>query len=287
MKTYLSYKNQIQGLEDVLGTVKAVEKIAASSLHFLKKEVNDLNKYFSEVELLIARLSMFYTKKEHPFLINNDSGKRAIIIMSADSGLVGGLWHNLVNVFLENKQKYEVVITIGSKGADYLNEEGIILSKSFDGSSETPLTEQIRDISEYVFGEFNKKRFSRVDILYPKFISLTEQEPIFSQFIPFKFSKEKNILENENILRSYGFPIFEPSKKNIFDWLLKKYMEIYFYKIFLETRLSELSARTITTEHASAKTSNLIDKNKSEYLKDRRALATKKQLESFVANQTL
>ena len=54
MKSYLVYKNQMQGVKDVSETVKTVEKIAASSVHFLKQEVSNLNGYAAEVDHLAA-----------------------------------------------------------------------------------------------------------------------------------------------------------------------------------------------------------------------------------------
>ena len=132
MKTYLAYKNQIQGFKDVSETVKTVEKIAASSVHFLKQEVNNLNVYTSEIEKVLARLSLFYQKEDHPLLQKRNIKEKALIILTGDKGLVGGLWHKIINSFLEDiKKRYQSVIAVGAKGENYLREENIQTIKGF------------------------------------------------------------------------------------------------------------------------------------------------------------
>ena len=76
-----------------------------------------------------------------------------------------------------------------------------------------------------------KEKFSQVDILYPQFVSLSQQTPNFVLFLPFEF----RIDEGEKT--SEGLPIFEPSKEKIFDNLLEKYIGSFFLKFFLYTKL--------------------------------------------------
>jgi F0F1-type ATP synthase gamma subunit len=121
MKTFLAYKNQVQGFRDVLETVKTVEKIAASSIHFLKQKVYNLNIYASEIERVLARLSLFYQKKNNPLLKKRTKGKKALVILTGNKGLVGGLWHQIINSFLENLKPYQAVIAVGAKAKTCLN----------------------------------------------------------------------------------------------------------------------------------------------------------------------
>jgi len=281
MKSYVTYKNQIQGIKDVSETVKTVEKIAASSVHFLKKEVFNLNIYTSNLEETLTRLSIFYQKKNHFLLQKSVIGKKTLVILTSDKGLVGGLWHEVVNTFLENTEQYKSIIVIGAKGKNYISEENIPIVKSFTNLLDISSTEEIEHITRYIFDEFKKRRFSQVDILYPKFISLAEQKPTLVSFIPFSFKLTKEEKNKE------GLPIFEPSRQRIFGILLQKYIEVFFRKINMETKLSELSARTVAMEHAAAKTEEFIQKLTLDYTKQRRRIVTQRQLESFIAHKII
>ena len=106
METNLNYNNKVKGFKDVLETVKSKEKISASSFHFLEMETANLNQYTDFIERILARLSLFYQKKDHPFLQQRKTGEKMLIIITADKGLVGGLWHKVINTFLEKIGDY-------------------------------------------------------------------------------------------------------------------------------------------------------------------------------------
>lgn len=287
MKTYIDYKNQLQGFKDVSETVKAVEKVTASSIHLLKQRVANLSVYVAEMEKTLTRLSLFYQKKTHPLLREGARGKRAIVVVTGEKGLLGGLWHEIVNAFFEKARLYKFVAVIGAKGESYLKEEGASIAKSFAGLTETPQEKDVERIAGYFFNEFKKGGISRVDILYPRFISLTEQRPLLLPFLPFRFTPRTDHENNseESSPEALGLPIFEPAKDKFFDQLLQKYIGVFFYRTIAEAKLSELSARTISMEHASAKTKDVLKKLRLNYLKNRRRCMTEKQLESFAVHR--
>ncbi|HDH31726.1 MAG TPA: hypothetical protein ENH26_03060 [Candidatus Wolfebacteria bacterium] len=309
MKTYIAHKNQIKGFNNVSETVNMVEKIAASSVHFLKQEVFNLNVYAAEVEKILTRLSLFYQKKDNPLLQKKYTKRKTLVILTGDKGLVGGLWHGIVNAFLKNTKQYQAIIVIGAKGENYLKEENMPIIKSFTHIFDISQKKEIRYITNYIFDEFKKGVFSRVDILYPQFISLAKQTPNLTLFLPFEFTPleitnydDKNAIDNKRHEQrkfltefkltkrkksSEGLPIFEPSKQKVFDKLLQKYIGVFFHKIIMETKLSELSARAVAMEHAAVKTRELIKKLTLDYTKERRRIITQRQIESFTAHKII
>jgi F-type H+-transporting ATPase subunit gamma len=287
MKAYMTYKNQVVGFRDVAETTKTVEKIAASYVHFLKSEVSNLNLYSTEIERMLARLSMFYADDNCFLIRKKHRGGKALVVVTGNKGLVGGMWHMVISKFLEESSCYKSVIVVGEKGKRYLEEEGVKIIKSFSRFSNIPRRGEIEEINSYMLDELSKGIFSQVDILYPKFISIVEQKPLFVSFLPFKFNAFKDWNNDKQFSKDLGFPIFEPSKKSIFNRLLRKYIGIFLHKVILEAKLSELSARTVAMEHASAKTTDLIKKLIVDYAKQRRRVVTQKQLESFAVHKML
>lgn len=288
MRKYFEYKNEIQGLNDVISTVKATEKIAASNIHLLKKETKNFELYIKSLEQAIKRLLLFYSVKNYPFLSQKIQGQKTIVIITGNKGLVGGLYHNLVNLFLKEHENYQSLINIGDKGRRYLEEENIKIYRSFSNISEIPQSQEITAITNYIFSEFQTKKVKKIDILYPRFISISQQEPTIVRFLPFEFSLNKSNHEDElSAEKNLGLPIFEPSSKKVFDRLFKKYIKIFFYKIIIEAKLSEISARTVAAEHAAAKTKESIQNLIIDYSKERRKITTQRQIESFIIHQTV
>ncbi len=273
MRKYLDYKNKIEGFKDVEETIRVVEKAAASRIHFLKKRTEDLMDYKKEVEAILARISELKLDENHPLLKERYSGKKALIVVGGDRGIVGGLYHNLVGAFLQKKDSYDYVWVLGKKTKDYLSEEGVETEQFSFESADTSF-----------FRLYRENDIRNVDILYPKFISIIEQTPAFVKFLPFDFAPAfaKAAAANKDN-PAEGLPIFEQSKKDIFDALLTKYIEVFFRQIRIEAKLSEFSARTITAEHAIYKTDGIIKKLRLSFFKERKKEISQKQLESFVS----
>ncbi len=278
MENYLVYKDQIEGFREVGETVKTVEKIAASSIGRLRLDMANIDAYQTNIGHILARLSLFH-EVERP---SKMTGVPALIVLTSDKGLTGGLWRRTIDEFLKTaRENYEVVITVGSRGEKYLKEEAIDPTQTFGSDT---------DALHYVTDGFRSRRFARVDILYPKFISLADHLPTIVPFLPFSFDETQRVAAQPNAGGiEFGSPIVEPMRAlpEIFDRLMRKFIDAFFQKIAAEGKLSEFSARTVSMEHASAKTDELIKALALGYRTEHRRSLTQKQLESFIAHKVV
>ncbi len=284
MKNYLSYKNELIGLQDVAETLKTVEKIAASSIHFLKNKSQALASYAEAIDSILGRLSLFMPQNyaSQPLLCKKGN-KKILLLLTGNKGLVGGLYHNLINAVPQ--KTYFKIIVAGKRGESYARETFPETSLVFLKIADDFQPQDASLISQVLFDEFKKEDISTIDILYPKFISLTRQTPQLVQFLPFDFKPSAQKTANpQNLPQDLGLPIIEPSSREIAENLIEKYALAAFYRIFAEAKLSELSARTVVTEHAHSKTEKNIRYACLDYFKNRRRLITQKQLESFVVH---
>jgi len=275
MANYLVYKDQIEGFQEVSETVKTVEKIAASSIARLRKDMANIDTYQSNIRDVLARLSLFHEVERS----RKRAGAPALVIITSDKGLTGGLWRRTIDEFMRVERKnYETVVVIGTRGQKYLNEESVEVTEAFDKDV---------DALQYVTKGFSSGRFNRVDILYPKFISLADHRPTVIPFLPFLFEKKEQRVDAAHTGIEFGMPVVEPMRAmpEIFDRLMHKYVDAFFLKIAAEGKLSEFSARTVSMEHATAKTEELIKGLIHGYRTDRRRSLTQKQLETFIAHK--
>jgi F-type H+-transporting ATPase subunit gamma len=277
MRKYFLLKKEIEAFEDVVETIGAIEKIAAANIHFLKKENENLVFYKQNLEKIISRFLLFFDYSSHP-LFRANRGKEALVIMTSNKGLVGGLWHEIIEQVLLNKADYDYLICFGSRGAQYLREEGLKVDKVFSLDAEKIDLEIASKVTNYILGEFLEKPLERVDIIYPHFLNILSQEPAIIRFLPFSFSS--TVLEQSET-SPLGFPIFEPSKRKIFDYLIQEYIRLFFYQVLIETRLSEFTARTIFLEKASFQGEKFLKKLRMKYFKERKAEISQGQIESF------
>ncbi len=279
MKPYLEFKNEIVGLNDVLSTVKMVEKISASNIHMLKSTVAAHISYQTSISDMMGRLLQFMHATDDPLLHVAPDRPTALVLLTGNKGLVGGLNHGLIEELMDTR-KDAAVIAVGKKGERYCAEEGIKIAKEFETQKDLPTEAEISEISRFVIEAFLDGTYGRIDIIYPQYVSLTVQTPQRTTFLPFDFTPP----ENDETL---GFPIFGASRKAVFTWLLKRYVEIAFVRVLLEAKLSELSARTVETEQAAEKTRKIIKATQLDFFKTRRRSLTQKQLESFAVHKML
>jgi len=276
MKHYSEFKKELNGIKDVSETLKSIEKISASKVKTIKNKILNLEKYTLEIFNLLNRLSLFYKNNKNFLLTKRKSGKKILLVIMGEKGLVGPLWQKITSKTLLEKNNYDSILVVGKKGYQKLLEVNINPELFFSFSEKNDLDENINILNKKIIEYFKKNHIKKIDIIYAKSISISEQEIKKEKLLPFTFEKENND-KNQKIV--IGFPIFDTSKKILFEKLIKKYIKTFFYKIILNSKLSENSNKTIEMEHAKEKSNIEINKLIKNYKKDKRKKVNQSQLE--------
>lgn len=297
MPTYNQHKNEIDGLMDVAMTVKAEEKIAATLVHGLRGQVQSLRDYSDALSHALRRLTVFYRDASHPLLQTRESGRTLTLVLTGDKGLVGGLWHTLVSSAAEQKDD-QTLLVLGSKGQQYMAEEGIAfepLTTEGDAAFEAAIAALTQD----VLRRYESSDIRAVEVVYPSFVSLLQQEPVRRTVLPFSLASFSSVSaaspvsalrpssDGANDESEDGLPIFEQPPAALFSAFVRRYTHVFMRQVLLETRLSEAAARAVTTEHVGAKTERLVHKRTMHYIRQRRQSLTRQQLESFAVHSML
>lgn len=291
MKKYLVFKQRKEEFQEIRETIKVVEKAAASYIQILEKRVNVLQNYKNSLEVALGRMTQLMREtKNHSLFQSRSQGKRILLLVTGNKGLVGKMYHNLVEKALVNRDYYQEIWTLGEKGKEYLHEEGIESRLLSYPGEEVPETAGLEAMGEELVRSFRQKKWKSIDILYPYYISLEDQQPTLVRFLPFTFSKVALDLKNNGLTslpQAEGWPIFEPDALTILDILIKQYIKIFFIQVIFEAKLSEFSARTVTAQDIVSRTDDMIKKIHLDFLKERKKSLTQKQLESFNVHKTI
>lgn len=280
MKSFLDFKNDLEGLEDVLGTVKTVEKIAASRIRLFRSVSDSASKHAEAIEKVLSALVGHIGARDNPLLAVRPHLPRMAVLVTGDKGLVGGLYRKTFGEFVATASGAAVVV-LGSKGAELLADEGVSPVRTFPGIEDVPSPHDLEPIASYLIGAFLDGSYGAIDVVYPRYDTLTTQQPVTLRYLPFVAGGGAG-KEDE----APGLPIYAAGRDRLFGWLLRRHMESYLTMVLLEAKLSELSARTVETENAAEKTRKAIAGARSGYLKSRRRAMTQRQLESFSAMKT-
>lgn len=277
MDTFATYNKKLTGYKDVSETVKILEKIAAGQLHSLEQQAFSLAEYTKTITTIFSRIAQMSDVDEQYSLKRRKLKRTLLVIVSGDKGLVGNLWNRLFAHY-ESADSQDVLV-IGKKGQHEWKESDSFVSH-YSFASRLPTSEEIYDLGNQLHSYIEDGVYSSISTLHIKPISLVEQNPVQTQLLPVDIRKEEFLVDRNQLP---GYPIVDGSIKRIQKNLFKKYVFSRLQQVILETAVAELSARTVSMEHASAKTDEATNRLTMSYTRDRRQSETQKQLERFAS----
>jgi len=278
MKKRLEIKKNIEGFYDVTNTVKTIEKIAASNIHRLRGEVKQLNIYHATLLKELSYMNML-PRDTHPLFQTHEEGKTLYLVVGGDMGFVGGLYHGLLDVLVEESDFSNEFMCIGTHLASDLKEIGVTVSKVFPSEAGLSLYADVEEISREIFSNYALGEYRTVQVVYPKFVSVMIQSATSVQLLPFQWE----ITEAGHEDATQGFPIYDSNVDAMFEYLMSRFIHISLARFVSESKLSELSARTTTMEHASAKADEVIVEQRRLYNEVRREEVSIDQMEGFMS----
>jgi F-type H+-transporting ATPase subunit gamma len=252
-----------------------MEMIAASKMRKAQERGLAGRPYSQKIEQVIADLAALPdVGLQHPLLQRRPVNKIAIVHITPDRGLCGGLNANLNrrlgSFILEQKATVEVV-AVGRKGRDFAARYGCDMCAEFIQLGDQPRFLDTLPISRIVIDEYTNKSIDMVYISYAQFVSTMVQKPVMKQLLPVEPAV---IPGGENV--DY---IYEPGATAVLGGLLPRFVEMEIYHAILESIASEQSARMVAMRNATDSASELIGELTLLYNKARQEAITRELLD--------
>lgn len=183
-----------------------------------------------------------------------DSNKTLVIMISSNKGLCGAFNVSLFRFILKNLDvKKSDFITVGKKGASFVSRTA--KSVVADYSVAKPLYE-VPAIFQLALDKFLRGEYSRIQLVYNKFISTLRFETTMETLLPFEYKFEAQDEKNKiSISNNY---LVEPSSEEIVDQLLQSYIEEKIRGAIISSEAVEHSARMIAMKNATDNANDVI-----------------------------
>jgi len=276
MKTISSLKKDLEFTRSLSSLVEVLKAIAVSQFKALEKKIKTFEKLQLTIESFFELINI--SSAEHIFL-NPGNRAQAIVAVTSDSGLLGGLNMQVVNQALVELEKSPgKLIVIGERGKAYLRETKIPFV-AFGGITEEERYGQAVQMRDYVMSQISEGQFGPLKVVYPRPISFTVQRVEVSQFLPFVLTSLKH---PETGPRAIDV-ILESRLEDIIEYLVFIWMGQKFYEIFGLSRLAEFAARFVHLEESHQKLKEMDGKLKLEYFRVRHELIDRNMRELFAA----
>ena len=285
-------RRRIKSVKNTAQITKAMQMVAAAKMRKAQQAALVGRPYADLMNAILAEAAPRIASFKHPLMEVRDVKKRAVIIVSSDRGLCGGLNSNLMREVAKLDKNTTLFVCAGKKGAQFVARTKRSLAAEFT-YKDAPTFAEARAISKFAQDLFLKGEADAVDILYTKFVSTLVQQPKLVPFLPVGKIKAvtAGIGAKEEELAAAGPRVdtfeFEPDEKTVLGALLPHSLNFQMHQILLEAKASEQSARMVAMKNATDNAKQLIKDLTLEYNKLRQANITKELLEITTAQMAV
>jgi len=274
-------RRRIRSISSTAQITRAMQMVAASKMR--KAHQSTLaTRPFGQLLYRFQRYATTHAREfTHPLLAVREVRQRAVILVSTDKGLCGSLNTNLFRQAAQFDPATTLYIAVVKRAAQFIARTRRRLAGEFP-STDSPRFAEARPIAALARDLFLKGEVDQVQIVVTRFINTLTQRPAVAEFLPIGEIKSLKIpgAESEADLAADASDVlFEPSAEAVLTYLFGHYLNIYIYRVLLEAKASEQSARMVAMTSATDNATDLIQDLKLEYNKLRQGNITKELLE--------
>jgi ATP synthase F1 gamma subunit len=275
VKTIKQLKEELGMNVDLTDLMDVLKGIAATEFWILqkkKKRFEDFTKAFEGFFRFIDFIDI-----QHPFV--REQGKLAIIMITSDEGFMGGLNTRVISAALSypGADGAQLMI-VGEQGASYLSAQGRRFV-GFPGFESNECYEASLKVKDYIMKEGLKGNFGRLVLFYPRPVSFMVQKIEQLELLPCNRLFEK---ESEKI-KDWKNVIVESPVDHVIEYLVETWIVQKLFEVFEDSKLAELSARTL---HLEESYQTLVQQKKGlrhQYFQSRHELVDSEMRDMFSA----
>ena len=292
MSSTRDIRRRIKSIKNTAQITKAMQMVAASKMRRAQDAAMAGRPYAELMNRMLAEVTATATDFQHPLLENRtNTKKRAVILVSTDKGLCGGLNTNLLRDAAQLDKENSVFICAGRKGAQFVGRTRRELTAELS-YADVPEFSDARTIAKFGVDLYTEGTVDAVDVLFTNFISTINQKPELRQLLPIVNIKgvEDTVAgdnEGRKLEASGQEFLFEPDASEVLSSLLPHYINYQLFQILLESKASEHSSRMVAMKNATDNANQIIKDLTLEYNKIRQASITSELLEITTAQMAL
>ena len=278
-------KTQIASISNTQKITSAMEKVAVSKMKKTQEKMLKGRPYRDRMLAVINHLADGQPEYKPTYMQERDPKKIAIIVVSSDKGLCGGLNANLLREVTrfaasESASGREVSYSlIGTKAQSFFRSFGGNVISATEKLGDEPSIEQLVGSMKILLDSFAEGNIDKVYLASNKFVNTMTQQPEVTQLLPLGKLEEGEEKE--------GGPrwdyIYEPDDSRLLmDGLMERYIESLLYQAVIENISCEQAAKMVAMKSATDNAGNLIDELQLVYNNARQA-AISQEISEIVA----
>lgn len=276
----------LREVRDRIASVKSTQKItsamklvSAAKLHRAQTAIEGMSHYSDRLKGLLASFLSSSTSYTTELATARECKKVAVIAVASDTGLCGTFNANVIGRVRAVLEGYKAsnteveVYTVGKKMHDVVRKLGYTPREELMSQSTAPQYNDVATVARELMERFRSGGIDRVEVIHSHFRSAAKQEPVNEVLLPFEL-KTTEVRSAATV--DY---IVEPGRKELFDALVPKVVEVQLFTALLDAVAAEHAARVLAMQTATDNATDLISQLTLEYNKGRQQAITNELLD--------
>jgi F-type H+-transporting ATPase subunit gamma len=249
-------RRRIRSIQSTAKITRAMEMIATAKMKRAQEQALAGRPYSDKISQVIADLAAESAgdSAAHPLLEKRKVNKVAVVHITSDRGLCGGLNANMNRLtarFILEQSVPVTLITVGRKGRDFMYRQQRDVRAEFTKISDRPSLLETLPISHIIIDDYSAGYIDQVYLAYTRFVTTMVQNPTLELLLPIEPAPIPKTETKEFI--------YEPDPAFVLNELLPRFVEMRVYHAILEAIASEQSARMVAMRSATDNANDVME----------------------------
>lgn len=259
MASLRELRRKIRSVKSTQQITRAMKMVAAARLNRAQNRILSARPFADKMEGLLHELAHIAQTESDgggthsAFFKRRETARIDLVLVTADRGLCGAFNASLIRRavrFLRDHERDDVRLwLVGKKGRDFFRRLSVKREKEYVGFFQRLTYGDAEILGDDLIETFLSTDTSSVVILYNEFKSRIQQRLVIRDLLP--------IPRIDDVKARRDF-LYEPSREEILEGLLPRYLKAQIYRILLESQAAELAARMTAMDSATNNASDLI-----------------------------
>jgi F-type H+-transporting ATPase subunit gamma len=276
MATLRDIQRRIRSVQSTQKITKAMKLVAASKFRRAQERILAARPYATKMDALMGSLVGRTGDETHPLLARRDTGRKRLVIITADKGLCGAFNSNILREslrFLRGAAEASVtLVVVGKKARDFYRRRQFTVKTEMLGFFDRLAYSHAQELAGGLMQEYLAEELDEVHLMYNEFRSVAVQRPVRQQLLPIEAESEGDAGPQEEYL-------YEPGPEAILDSLLPRHVTTQVFRALMESAAGEHGARMTAMESATKNAREMINLLTIQYNKARQERITKELLD--------
>ncbi len=276
MATLRDIRRRIRSVESTQKITRAMKLVAAAKLRRAQERILSARPYATKMRELLSGLVARTDAEAHPLLARRRTGRKRLVIITADKGLCGAFNSNVLRASLafvrEAGETDVTLVVVGKKSRDFYRRRSWPIKAEMLGFFDRLAYAHAQELAGGLMQSYVDGEVDEVHLIYNEFRSVAVQRVKRERLLPI----ESAAAEGQGPAADY---IYEPSPDTILAALLPRHVTTQVFRALMESVAGEHGARMTAMEAATKNAKEIIGVLTIQYNKARQERITKELLD--------